>query len=285
MIVVADSGSTKTDWRFVDSDGKTVQSIKSMGFNPYFQDSETIQVELVKAFGDFISSLAKVKNVYYYGAGCSSDELCEIVKIALEKIFFNAEIIIKHDMIAASLATFGNQSGMACILGTGANSCIWDGQKIIDNVPSHGYILGDEGSGSYLGKELLKLYVNNQLDEELKKSFDETFKISSQQIVKNVYQSEKPNFFLASFAVFYSMHKDNVVLQEIIRKGFVSFFEVRIKWYKNYQSYDLGFVGSIAFIFQDILKEVASIYGLNVQVISKCPVDGLIEFHTEKVIQ
>jgi glucosamine kinase len=280
MIVVADSGSTKTDWVFIDSENNKTFTIKTVGFNPYFQSSEIIYETIKNAFGTHIEITPAVKDVFYYGAGCSSADKNKIVEVALHKIFPKAAIEVQHDMIAASRATLGNNPGIACIIGTGSNSCVWDGYEITQNIPSHGYIFGDEGSGAYLGIELLKLFLNNQMNEQLRSAFIAEYNIDEDTILTNVYKLTGPNVFLASFAKFYTNHIQFPGLREVIESAFIKFFETRIVKYPNYNNYKLGFVGSIAFYFYDILQTVAKSYNMEIETVTKCPIDNLVIYHS-----
>jgi glucosamine kinase len=280
MIVVADSGSTKTDWVFTDSENNSTFKLKTVGFNPYFQTSEVICQTLEKAFGDHLNISPLVKEVFYYGAGCSSADKNEVVAAALRKLFPNATIEVQHDMIAASRATLKNKPGIACIIGTGSNSCVWDGYEIIHNIPSHGYVFGDEGSGAYLGIELLKLFLNNQMSEQLRSDFIAEYNMDEETILSKVYKGAGPNVFLASFAKFYSNHLHFPELRELIENSFKKFFETRIVLYPNYTDYKLGFVGSIAFYYHDILQRVAQSYNMEIETVTKCPIDNLVIYHS-----
>lgn len=278
--IIADSGSTKTDWVIVDEKGQTVDRVHSIGFNPYFHSSEFIYNEVLKAFDLIKISMDNIDEVFFYGSGCSSNEKKTLVHNALQLHFANAKIDVNHDLTGAALAALGNNNGIACIIGTGSNSCVWENRVIIDNIPSHGYIFGDEGSGSYLGIELLKLYLNDKIEGSLKTDFERTFKLSKDQILNTTYREKDPNVFLAHFASFYASKLNHDFLRAIVHKGFDDFFKVRILPYKNYQKYNLGFVGSIAFHYQDILKEVAQQYKMKIGKISKCPIDELVKHHS-----
>jgi glucosamine kinase len=280
MIVVADSGSTKTDWVIIDSENNSTVTVKTSGFNPYFQTSEMIYQTLEKAFGIHSEISPSVKEVFYYGAGCSSPDKNEIVAAALRKLFPNAAIEVQHDMIAASRSTLRNVPGIACIIGTGSNSCVWNGYEITHNIPSHGYVFGDEGSGAYLGIELLKLFLNNQMSDSLRAAFTAEYNVDENTILSNVYKGPGPNVFLASFAKFYQNHTDFPELREIIENSFKKFFETRIVKYPNYTDHKLGFVGSIAFYFKDILQSVAKSYNMEIETVTKCPIDNLVIFHS-----
>lgn len=280
--VIADSGSTKTDWVIVDQNSNIIEKIKTIGFNPYFQTSEFIFNEIFQSFSKVKLNFDKVTDVHYYGAGCSSIEKNNIVKNALQPQFLKANINVNHDLIAAARSTLGNNDGIACILGTGANSCVWVNNQEVENIPSHGYIFGDEGSGSYLGIRLVKLYLSGNMDKDLKKMFENEFKLTSDQILNTTYREKNPNVFLANFAKFFSNKLHYPELREIIKKGFDSFFKVRILPYANYRDYELGFVGSIAYFYREILEEVAETYGMKIKKISRCPIEELTEYHTDK---
>jgi glucosamine kinase len=279
MIVVADSGSTKTDWVFIDSENNNTFTIKTVGINPYFQTSDEICQTIEKAFGAHIEISPAVKEVFYYGAGCSSPDKNEVVAAALRKIFPNAAIEVQHDMIAASRATLSNKPGIACIIGTGSNSCVWDGLGITHNIPSHGYVFGDEGSGAYLGIELLKLFLNNQMSDSLRSTFVSEYNMDENTILSGVYKGSGPNVFLASFAKFFTKHNDFPELRELIENAFKKFFETRIVKYPDYAKYKLGFVGSIAFHYKEILQAVAHSYDMEIETVSKCPIDNLVTYH------
>lgn len=281
MIVVADSGSTKTDWVFIQPDEKNIR-VRTVGFNPYFQTSKDIITILEKEFSHISSKLQNVRQVYYYGAGCSSDSKKGVVKNSLETIFKNASIDVEHDMVAASRATLKNNQGIACIIGTGSNSCIWNGVDIVANIPSHGYILGDEGSGSHLGIDIVKLYLNGQMSSEMEAAFVKEFDVDQNTILENVYKGVNPNVYLASFAQFFAQHKNFPELEEIIEKNIIDFFENRIIKYPNYKNYKLGFVGSIAFHFSDIMEKIAGFYGLEISTITKCPIENLVDYHSSE---
>lgn len=280
--VIADSGSTKTDWVVIDDQSTVIKRIKTIGFNPYFQTSEVIFNEMHRVFLECRIDFSKVTDVHYYGAGCSSEEKNLIIKNALQPQFIKAQIHVNHDLIAAARSTLGDSTGIACILGTGANSCTWENGNEIKNIASHGYIFGDEGSGSYLGIELVKLYLSGSLHPDLHLLFEEQFKLTKDQILNTTYREKNPNVFLANFARFYHNKLDYPELRNIIVKGFNNFFEVRILPYKNYKKYPLGFVGSIAYFYRDILEEVAEKHGMEIKKITRCPIEELTQYHSEK---
>jgi glucosamine kinase len=284
FIVIADSGSSKTDWVVINESGERIDKIRTIGFNPYFQTSEFILSEVEEAFSNLGDSLHLIEAVYFYGAGCSSPEKNLVIEKGLHPIFRNAKINVYHDLDAAAVATLGDSSGIACIIGTGSNSCVWSGEKVIANIPSHGYIFGDEASGSYLGKELLRRYLMGSLDSDLCKSFEDLYGLDKEQILNSTYREPSPNVYLAKFAKFYSSHAEHPTLISILEEGFNKFFEVRILPYDNYKAYPLGFVGSIAFYFHPVLKRVAEKYGMQIANVVQCPIDALVAYHAMKIV-
>ncbi len=284
--IIADSGSTKTDWVVVNEEKNTRQTVKSIGFNPYFHTSEFIYNEMRKPFSEAEIDRYEVGTVHFYGAGCSSVDKVQIVKKALLMHFPSAAIHIDHDLIAAARATLGDDHGIACILGTGSNSCVWKNGQDVENIPSHGYIFGDEGSGSHLGINLVKLYLKDGLSPELTQEFEEEFKLTKTQIINKTYRESDPNVFLANFASFYGGRVEKCeMLRETMIKEFNEFFKERVACYADYKSYDLGFVGSIAFHNQEILSEVAASYALTIKSISKCPIDALVDYHINQLVE
>lgn len=278
--VIADSGSTKTDWVVIDDNSVIIERIKTIGFNPYFQSTEVIFNDISLAFSRSNVDCDKVTEVHYYGAGCSSEEKNRIVENALKPKFIRASVHINHDLIAAARSTLGNNHGIACILGTGANSCVWENGEEKENIASHGYIFGDEGSGSYLGIQLVKLYLSGKMSNELSKAFEDEFKLTKDQILTKTYRENKPNVFLASFATFYHSRLHYPELRKIIKDGFNDFFNVRVVPYSNYKGYSLGFVGSIAYYYKEILTEVIEEHDMKIETIIKSPIDQLTLFHS-----
>jgi glucosamine kinase len=284
--IIADSGSTKTDWVIVNEEMEVDEKVKTMGFNPYFHTSEFIYKEIATSFSAAEIDSNEVDTVHFYGAGCSSEDKNKIVYEALKQQFPSAAIHIDHDLIAASRATLGDQDGIACILGTGSNSCLWKDGEVVDNLPSHGYIFGDEGSGSHLGINLIKLYLKDGLGKELTEEFEAQFNLNKAQIINKTYREKGANVFLASFAMFYHNRVgQHSILREVMSQEFRAFFKERITCYQNYRQCDLGFVGSIAYYNQDILKEVADSFGCSIASIKQCPIDALVEYHVKQLVK
>jgi len=280
MILIADSGATKIQW-VVIHDGKASASFETAGFNPYFMEPRILVDAVEKDLVPFINQ-DYIYHVYYYGAGCSTMFKCNIVEDVLKDIFENADFEIYHDLLGAARALFGEKEGIACILGTGSNSCLYDGRQILENVASLGYLFGDEGSGAYLGKLWLTEYLRGRMPEHLKNLFDKRFGYSLENILDAVYSKPYPNQFLSSFAIFIGDLKEDEFVKGMVKKNFHDFFTEQVTLYSNYKKMPLGVVGSVGFHFQAIFKEVANEYGLEIKTIIKSPIEGLVEYHLGK---
>lgn len=276
MIAIADMGATKTDWSFAE--GTTViKTIPSKGFNPYFYTTDEI-ITLLKA--DFLDEdFSDVKEVHLYGAGCSTMEKKKIVRNALNVYFPNAEIEINHDLLASARAVCGKSPGIACILGTGSNSCLYDGTDVISNNPSLGFLLGDEGSGGDMGRELIKAYYYGELSAKMEIKFEEQFNTEKDSLLGSVYSTDKPNVFCAAFAPFLAQNIDEDCIRKIVISSIDQFFKRHVSTYDNYQKLPINFVGSVAHHFRYILEEVAKDNGCRIGLIIKAPVGKLIEYH------
>lgn len=252
-------------------------SFQTIGFNPYHIGQDKILEELEASA--LKSEIANIDFLYFYGSGCSSIEKKEI-KSALKAFFANAEIYVEHDLLAAARACCGKEKGMVAILGTGSNSCLFDGENIIQNIPSLGYILGDEGSGAYMGKLLLQMYLYGNLDHDLKKKFETSYEHRLTSILNSVYKEPLPNRFLAQFSHFIKGNENHAQMDSLIKKAFSDFFENHICQYKDFKTTRLNLVGSIANIFSNQLKEVAIKYDVQIDKILKNPIEELVSFHT-----
>lgn len=279
MILLADSGSTKCDWMILDGDKRL--STHTKGFNPFFHSTEFIAEELIK--NQLLSDSAlHIKAVYYYGASCSNDIRIGIVQKALSKVFTNAAIIsVDHDLKGAAIAACAGQEGIACILGTGSNSCYFDGKSIHEQIPALGYVLDDEGSGSYFGKYLLSNLLYNQLPQDIADSFRSRFGLTKDNILFNVYNEPNANVYLASFMQFVSDNVAHPFLAQMVHDGLKRFAEIHILCYQNHHSVPVNFVGSIAYYFKPILEKIAVELGFTIGSIIQKPIDGLADFHQQ----
>ena len=275
MILVADSGSTKTDWRLINN-GETT-SFETIGFNPYIVDSEIVLNGLLNS--DLATIKKSVAQVYFYGAGCSSEAKSKVVADPLNQFFSNAKVNVQHDMLAAARATCGSEKGMIAILGTGSNSCLFDGTSIVENVTALGYILGDYGSGVDIGKAFVKALMGKELPKEIEAKFNKEYNLTTIDILDAVYKQAFPNRFLAGFSLFVFKNLDNPIILKTLESRFELFFEKNICKYSNYENNTLHLVGSIAYIYQDIVTEIAKKYKVEIGKIIKQPIEELVDFH------
>jgi N-acetylglucosamine kinase-like BadF-type ATPase len=279
MILVADSGSSKTDWMGY-LDGEVIQ-FSTSGINPYFLNEQEItniisKNETIKPYAE------KVQEVYFYGAGCSSPDKREVVSNGLSNFFKNAFIAIDHDMLGCVYATCGNEEGINCILGTGSNICYFDGKKIHTGVHGLGYVLGDEGSGTFFGKKVLLSYLYKKMPDDLAIEFKKQFDADKNQIIVNVYQKPSPNIYLAGFSKFMANHIQHPFIQDILMKGFQEFIDTNIKDYPNYKKVPIHFVGSIAYYYKDFLIKALENNGITVGKILQKPIEDLFNFILQK---
>jgi len=281
MIAVVDSGSTKADWKFLSSEDSYLLSISTMGFNPYYHDETVILPAIKTAFDEKIEK-AEVSKVYFYGAGCSDPVRNQIIEDALQKYFTKAKIVVDHDILAAARATCGDQPGISCIIGTGSNSCLFDGKKIIDNVPNLAYILGDEGSGGHLGKLLIRGYFYREFPEDIRADFEKVYGNDKQVFLDNIYLKPNANVYLASFSRFLSDHKDHIYIQNMVNKAFTEFIARHVRKYDGHNVLPIHFIGSVAYHFGDILKMVLDQRSLKTGIIIKKPIDNLVTYHLER---
>lgn len=276
-ILVVESGSTKTDWRIIAPDG-SISQFKTIGFNPYYQDSSIIYNEIAENILGKIQF--EISKVFYYGTGITSEEKSEIVKIAMQKAFKKANIEVFDDMQAAARSLCLDEPGIACILGTGANSCYYDGKSITEQIKPLGFWLGDEGSGGYLGKELIKKYLRQELSPEIREKFIKKFgELTRTEILDKAYNKPMPNKYFAGFSKFIFDNRANPEMYLIVYEAFNLFFEKNVLKYTNYQSVKVHFTGSVAFYYSDILRKVAVKNGITVGVILESPIAGLVLFH------
>ncbi len=276
--LIVDSGSTKAEWCLID--GEQQRFFTTQGLSPYFLSSSQIEDILQKEIVPEITA-GKIDKLFYYGTGCATEANAAIVKKALQQIFTTSTIHVDHDMMAAAKALCGNAKGLASILGTGSNCCYFDGKEIIKNSPGLGYVLGDEGSGSYLGRNVIQHYLYDIFDEDLRARFDAQFVTNSAEILHTVYKKPLPNRYLASFAIFLANNRGNYMVENIIEDGLRDFFHQHIFRIEEHKIYPLHFVGSIAFGFKDVLKTICEESDVRLGKILKNTLDGLIEYHTQ----
>lgn len=281
MILIADSGSTKTSWVLIDGK-KVIQTINTIGYNPYyFKNDElllTINAELLPKIKE-----CKITRIFFYGSGCSSKENCSNVSNSLGQLFPNSIIEIQHDLYGAALALLNDNEGIACILGTGSNSCYWDGNNIISNVPSVGYLLGDEGSGNYIGMKILKGILEGKAPDDIIKKFYNYYNTTFEEVLNRIYNEGEPTRFISEVGKFAGININNSWICSAVKQSFLDFIENQLKMYQNYQSLPVSFTGSIAYHFKNMLMEACQERGIKVGVILKNPIDGLVSYHLNRI--
>lgn len=284
MILIVDSGSTKSDWILVEQNGNFVDSYKTIGFNPFFHSSNFIANEIEK--NKHLMGIAEqVTRIYYYGAGCSSDHFKTIVAQGLSLRFNNAEVHVDHDLLAAAYATYDGTPCISCILGTGSNACYFDGTNLKNLNAGLGYILGDEGSGSYFGKKLLASFLYETLPEEIRDDLQKEFQLSRAEIFRHVYELPHANVYLAGFTRFIARHQDHPFIQEMLYEGMHRFLQVHVCEVPGYKGLKVHFVGSIAFYFNEPIRKAAADLGIDIGQIIKSPIQNLLKYHVDNVFQ
>ncbi|MGC6533222.1 MAG: hypothetical protein ACON34_09495 [Flavobacteriales bacterium] len=280
MILIADSGSTKCDWALVSSDFEKRGYYRSMGLNPYFHTPEVIERAL-RDNAELASLAEEITHVFFYGAGSSSPKLCAIMEAGLARVFCNARILVDHDLVGAAYSTYSGEPSISCILGTGSNSVFFDGTGIYEEVPSLAYIVGDEASGSYYGKDLLRAYFYKRLPKELRDAFERDYAPTKDEFVDRVYNQPDANVYLASFMKFLGDQYEHPWCKELIKKGQRDFLEVHVKCYPNWAEVPVHFVGSGAYHFRKELGEVCAEMGIRLGNIIRRPIDGLVAYHKQ----
>ena len=279
MIVIADSGSTKTQWVGLDK-GKVILNLTTRGFNPFYYSPDELETAL---FNELHTALEadKVDEVFFYGSGCSNTDNCSMVANSLKKLFTKAVIHTDHDLTGAAVALLHDKKGIACILGTGSNSCLWDGKKVTMHWPSLGWMLADEGSGTYVGKLLLQKILYGETNSELASKFYKTYDLDFESALHKIYGEPNPNRFLASLSKFASENINFPECRKTVKKSFTDFVEKQIIKYPDYQNQVVSFTGSVAYIFQDILKEVLEEHKIKLGIILKNPMEGMVVYHSK----
>lgn len=284
MIYLAESGSTKTDAVILKPDGSEVCRVNTMGFNPYFHTSESIgremaKVDAVKKYGH------EITQVYFYGSGCSSAQLCEVVRKGLAQVFPKADIAVDHDLMACAFATYTGQPAISCILGTGSNSVFFDGKDIHTRDSGLGFILGDEGSASHIGKKLITSYFYRTMPKNLREKFEEKYNMDKDHVVQKVYQNEHANVYLAGFAPFANNHIEKPFCWEAVFSSFRDFIEYHVLCFEKAREVPIHFVGSVGYHFKDVLSDAILYFDLKMGNIVQKPLDGLIRYHRDYILQ
>jgi glucosamine kinase len=284
-LLLADSGSTKTDWRLLFPDGRIAQA-RTQGITPTFQDTATIEGILHSELSSQLTAEAinaLPSEIWFYGSGCGTPAKRETVAGAFRSVFPAANVHVEHDMLAAARALCGTEPGIACILGTGSNTCLFDGQEIVMQMPNLGFWLGDEGSGGHLGKMLLMSYLNQELPTELVEKFEKRYGLTSDEIIHKVYREPMPNRFMATFSKFLFDNRRDPFIYGLIEQSFTAFFQKTVCRYPDFEKLPVHCVGSVAFYYMDPLRRVAKSLGISVQRILETPIAGLTLYHQEKM--
>lgn len=276
--LIADSGSTNCAWALIA--GKKVEKFITAGLNPYFLDRDALKKILTGELSPRLKQ--KPEEIYFYGTALGQKENKNLLKSVLKEVFPKANTDVQTDILAAARAVCGNSKGLAAILGTGSSLCVYNGEKIVKSSPGLGFILGDEGSGAYLGKKVIQHFLYGTFDEALMKRFEKQFKKDKATILTHVYSMPLPNKYLAAFAIFLAENRGHFMIENILEDSFRDFFSMHIESYMESKKYPVGFVGSIAFGFKDVLENLCSEYGFTLGKIIQSPMDGLIQYHTVK---
>lgn len=280
-ILIADSGSTKTHWELLNIQNKTTTTYITKGINPFYISSNEITALLKTELPDELQNLP-IEKIFFYGAGCSQPEKIEAVANALENVFNAKSVEVEHDLLAAAKATCKNEQGITCILGTGSNSCLYNGNNITDNVPSLGFLLGDEGSGAWFGRKLLQAFFYRELPNQLQNAFLKKYPFSKEAILNSIYSAKNPNSVVASYMRFISENNKQPFIIELLFSGFKEFIERTVLKYENHNLLPIHFIGSVAFYNKNVLTVALEYYNLKTGNILQSPMEGLITYHLEK---
>lgn len=281
MILIADGGSTKADWILLDKSGEVVLKTRTEGLNPAVFPGDLLKKRLEEN-EDFQFHKEKVTEVYFYGAGCGTKKPTALLKSILESFFVNAKVEVKEDTYAAAYSVT-TKPGIVCILGTGSNSSYFNGEDVINGVPSLGYILMDEASGNYFGKRIIRDYFYKRMPNSIRIMFEEQFDVDPDVIKRRVYKENNPNTYLARFAEFILRNKRNSYSQKVLEKGINVFFKTRVLTFEEVHNVPVHFVGSIAYFAKDVIEKIAQKHNITLGNIVRRPIDGLIEYHREKI--
>lgn len=282
MMLIADSGSTKTDWCVI-LDNTPIKRIGTKGLNPFFQSEEEIQQELTHSLLPQLPE-GTIDSIHFYGAGCTPEKAPTLRRAIADSLPVVGNIKAYSDMLAAARGLCGREAGIACILGTGSNSCFYDGKEIVNHISPLGFILGDEGSGAVLGKLLVGDILKNQLSPAIKEAFLKQFDLTVPEIIDRVYRQPFPNRFLASLSPFIAQHLEEPGIRQLALGSFIAFLRRNVMQY-NYMQYPAHFIGSVAHCYKKILQEAAQETGIRIGKILQSPMEGLIQYHSDPLHQ
>lgn len=278
MILIADSGSTKTDWVLIGNDGQVVGEVTTAGMNPFHQTNEEL-VSILKGMSLTNAYEEEKISLFFYGSGCTPEQIPRLRELLSQNLPNIWVCDVYSDLMGAAHALCGHQEGIACILGTGANSCLYDGKQIIQNTPALGYILGDEGSGAVLGRKFINALYKGRLPQGLREAFEQKTGLTMSAVIQRVYREPQANRFLASLSLFIGMHLDVLEVRQLVVGNFREFLRHNVKPYGR-PELPIGFVGSMAYHYESELREAAQLEGFVVGTVVKSPMSGLIRFHS-----
>lgn len=284
MIAIVDSGATKADWVILDENHQEKFRTVTVGMNPYHLSSEIILDEVSKN-SDLVDVAKDIKQLFFYGSGCSNEAMHAIIFKGLSPLFTEAKLVIDHDLLAACYATYNGTPTMVCILGTGSNSCYFDGTSMREETRSLAYILGDEGSGCDLGKRVLQAYFLKKMPPHLAEAFENQYQLTADELNMNVYQNKFASAYLASFSTFIAKYKQDSFIQKIIYEAMKSFMENQIMPYHEARFSELNFIGSIAYYYEDIIRAAAAEFHFKVGCIVQKPIDNLVQYHIDYLLK
>lgn len=273
--IIIDAGSTKMEWAVLEG-GVVLNRFTTKGFNPNYTDIQ----ELKNILAEVEIPNGDIQEVYYYGSGCLRLENAALVGETLMRSFHTKEINVTNDMMGAAHAILGRQPGIACILGTGANSCLYDGEKVVDRAVSLGYLVGDEGSGCYIGRKLVRAYFYDFMPDELKLEFGNVYQLEINDFINHVYHQPEVSKYLAGFTQFAGQHIDHPFIKNLVKECFSDFINVFVLRYRQSHELPIGFVGSVAYHFQGVLQECLDAEGLAMGKVMRSPMDGLIQMYS-----
>ncbi len=283
MIAIVDGGSTKCDWVILDKFGKIFLKTETIGFNPNIIQPELIVPEIEKN-NSLLTVKDSMQKVFFYGSGCGVAENQAIVERELQKVFKNAEITVKEDLTAAAYAAYNGKPAIVCILGTGSNSCYFDGENVRRELPSLGFLIGDEGSGSAIGKHLLRRFFMKKLPDDLHQKFTEKYQLTIEDALKNMYHNPRANAYLADFNKFVVENKSHPYFQNMVFDEMKNYLDYQVLPYEEAKQSEINFIGSIAYYYEDILRSAAAELNLHVGTIVQKPIESLVEYHKKYIL-
>ena len=283
MIAIADGGSTKCDWVILKDDGTTLLKTVTNGFNPNIISAAQIPAELEKN-SELSAQRFKISKVFYYGSGCGTTRNCELVNTQFGKYFSNAEVLVKDDLTAAAYAAYNGAPAIICIMGTGSNACFFDGKSLRRDLPSLGFLIGDEGSGSAMGKLLLRRFFMKKLPPDLHQEFVNTYSLTIESALENMYHNPRANAYLGEFNKFVADRKSHPYFQNMVFDEMKNFLDYQVLPYPEARDAEINFIGYIAFIYQDILKAAAAEFNLKIGTVVQKPIDSLVKYHLDYIL-